>query len=137
MLILSLERSTFCTIPASWSWLRSQNEGLTIEAAWLFNKLAKEEIEEEEEDVEEEEELEGFSVVCKLAPQSSQINIQDTHEIDDAKWVSPEDFLTDKGNSIFNKYLVKSLLNATGLGKSSLDLSQFSKLKHEVFLAGN
>jgi 8-oxo-dGTP pyrophosphatase MutT (NUDIX family) len=76
-------------------------------------------------------------IVCKLAPLSTQINIQDTHEIDDAKWVLPEDFLTDKSNSIFNKYLVKSLLNATGLGKSSLDLSQFSKLKHEVFLAGN
>lgn len=76
-------------------------------------------------------------IVCKLAPLSTKINIHDTHEIDDAKWVLPEDFLTDKSNSIFNKYLVKSLLNATGLGKSSLDLSQFSKLKHEVFLAGN
>jgi 8-oxo-dGTP pyrophosphatase MutT (NUDIX family) len=76
-------------------------------------------------------------IVCKLAPLSTQINIQDTHEIDDAKWQLPQDYLADNNNSVFNKYLIKSLLNATGLGKSTLDLSQFSKLKHEVFLAEN
>ena len=76
-------------------------------------------------------------IVCKLIPQSSQINIQDTHEIDDAKWILPQQYLADSNNSAFNKYLIKSLLNATGLGKSTLDLSQFSKLKHEVFLADN
>lgn len=76
-------------------------------------------------------------IVCKLVPLSTQIDIQDTHEIDDAKWVLPENYLADNNNSAFNKYLVKSLLNATGLGKSTLDLSQFSKLKHEVFLADN
>jgi 8-oxo-dGTP pyrophosphatase MutT (NUDIX family) len=76
-------------------------------------------------------------IVCKLTPISTQINIQDTHEIDDAKWELPQDYLADSNNSAFNKYLIKSLLNATGLGKSTLDLSQFSKLKHEVFLADN
>jgi 8-oxo-dGTP pyrophosphatase MutT (NUDIX family) len=76
-------------------------------------------------------------IVCKLTPLSTQINIQDTHEIEEAKWILPQDFLADSNNSQFNKYLVKSLLNATGLGKSTLDLSQFSKLKHEVFLADN
>ena len=76
-------------------------------------------------------------IVCKLTPLSTQINIQDTHEIDDAKWILPQLYLADSNNSEFNKYLIKSLLNATGLGKSTLDLSQFSKLKHEVFLADN
>jgi 8-oxo-dGTP pyrophosphatase MutT (NUDIX family) len=76
-------------------------------------------------------------IVCKLVPLSTQINIQDTHEIDDAKWILPQDYLVDANNSSFNKYLVKSLINATGLGKSTLDLSQFSSLKHEVFLADN
>jgi 8-oxo-dGTP pyrophosphatase MutT (NUDIX family) len=76
-------------------------------------------------------------IVCKLAPLSTQINIQDTHEIDDAKWQLPQHYLADNNNSVFNKYLIKSLLNATGLGKSTLDLSQFSQLKHEVFLADN
>jgi 8-oxo-dGTP pyrophosphatase MutT (NUDIX family) len=76
-------------------------------------------------------------IVCKLTPLSTQINIQDTHEIDDAKWILPQDYLVDSNNSVFNKYLIKSLLNTTGLGKSTLDLSQFSKLKHEVFLGDN
>ena len=76
-------------------------------------------------------------IVCKLAPLSTQIDIQDTHEIDDAKWILPEHFLADDNNSKFNKYLIKSLLNTTGLGKSTLDFSQFSKLKHEIFLADN
>jgi 8-oxo-dGTP pyrophosphatase MutT (NUDIX family) len=74
-------------------------------------------------------------IVCKLAPLSTQINIHDTHEIDDAKWILPQHFLADNNNSMFNKYLIKSLLNAIGLEKSTLDLSQFSNLKHEVFLA--
>lgn len=74
-------------------------------------------------------------IVCKLVAQTTQINIQDTHEIDDAKWVSAGDFLSDSNNSAFNKYLVKSLISAKGLGKPKLDLSQFSKLKHELFLA--
>jgi 8-oxo-dGTP pyrophosphatase MutT (NUDIX family) len=76
-------------------------------------------------------------IVCKLTPLSTQINIQDTHEIGDAKWTLPEHFLADSNNSTFNKYLVKSLLNATGLGKSTWDLSQLSTLKHEMFLADN
>jgi NADH pyrophosphatase NudC (nudix superfamily) len=76
-------------------------------------------------------------IVCKLTPLSTQINIQDTHEIDDARWILPQDYLVDNNNSVFNKYLIKSLLDTTGLTKSTLDLSQFSKLKHEVFLANN
>jgi 8-oxo-dGTP pyrophosphatase MutT (NUDIX family) len=74
-------------------------------------------------------------MVCKLTPLSTDINIQDTDEIDDAKWVSPKRYLMDDKNSVFNKYLVKSLVNTAGLTKSTLDLSQFSNLKHEVFLA--
>ncbi|MFT2091006.1 NUDIX domain-containing protein [Paraglaciecola sp. 2405UD69-4] len=74
-------------------------------------------------------------VICKLLPETTSIDIQDPLEIDDAKWVSPIDYLVDNNNSPFNKYLVKSLLNTSGLTKSSLDLSQFSTLKHEVFLS--
>ena len=74
-------------------------------------------------------------IVCKLDPVSTLIDIQDTLEIDDAKWIHPQDFLADSNNGIFNKYLIKSLLNATGLSQSTLDLSQFSNRKHEVFLA--
>jgi 8-oxo-dGTP pyrophosphatase MutT (NUDIX family) len=74
-------------------------------------------------------------IVCRLTPLSLDIAIQDTHEIEAAKWIAPEIFLTDPKNSIFNKYLVKSLLSKEGLAKADIDLSQFSNRKHEVFLA--
>jgi 8-oxo-dGTP pyrophosphatase MutT (NUDIX family) len=74
-------------------------------------------------------------MVCRLTPLSSDIAIQDTDEIEDAKWINPADFLTDPNNSKFNKYLVKSLLSKEGLVKADIDLSQFSNRKHEVFLA--
>jgi 8-oxo-dGTP pyrophosphatase MutT (NUDIX family) len=76
-------------------------------------------------------------VVCRLRPLTTEIAIQDTLEIEDAKWVSPDNYLSDANNSMFNKYLVKSLLSKEGLVKSELDLSQFSNRKHEVFLASS
>lgn len=76
-------------------------------------------------------------MVCKLTPLATDISIQDTAEIEDAKWVMPGTFLTDADNSVFNKYLVQSLLSKQGLIKTKLDLSQVSKRKHEVFLAGS
>ncbi|MEP1869542.1 MAG: NUDIX domain-containing protein [Paraglaciecola sp.] len=74
-------------------------------------------------------------IICKLSPLSEDINILDTQEIDDARWITPKDYLADDNNNVFNKYLVKSLLNGKGLVKSTLDLRQFSNLKHEMFLA--
>jgi ADP-ribose pyrophosphatase YjhB (NUDIX family) len=74
-------------------------------------------------------------VVCRLTPQCTEIAIQDTLEIEDAKWVMPDIFLNDANNSLFNKYLVKSLLSKEGLVKTELDLSQISTRQHEVFLA--
>jgi NADH pyrophosphatase NudC (nudix superfamily) len=74
-------------------------------------------------------------VVCRLTPLSTEIAIQDTVEIEDAQWIMPDVFLNDANNSMFNKYLVKSLLSKEGLVKTELDLSQISTKKHEVFIA--
>lgn len=74
-------------------------------------------------------------IVCELTPLSVDIDIQDTYEIDDAKWITPKEYLADDNTNPFNKYLVKSLINGKGLVKSALDLTQFSNLKHEMFLA--
>lgn len=74
-------------------------------------------------------------VVCKLTPLTTKIAIVDTHEIEDAQWIMPDVFLNDANNSLFNKYLLKSLLGKEGLVKSELDLSQISTRKHEVFVA--
>ena len=74
-------------------------------------------------------------MVCCLMPTSQEIAIQDTAEIADAKWTTPDAFLQDDDNSMFNKYLVKSVLGKKGLAPSELDLSQFSNKKHEGWLA--
>jgi 8-oxo-dGTP pyrophosphatase MutT (NUDIX family) len=74
-------------------------------------------------------------MVCRLTPLSIDIAIQDTQEIEDAQWIMPEVFLDDDNSSVFNKYLVRSLLSKEGLAKTELDLSKFSTRKHEVFLA--
>ena len=74
-------------------------------------------------------------IVCRLTPLNTKIAIQDTDEIEDAQWVMPEVFLRDENNSLFNKYLIKSLLSKAGLVKTELDLSKISNRKHEVFVA--
>ena len=73
--------------------------------------------------------------VCRLTPLSTEIAIQDMVEIEDAQWILPDVFLKDVNNSMFNKYLVQSLLSKDGLVKTELDLSQLSTRKHEVFVA--
>ncbi|MFQ3236271.1 MAG: 8-oxo-dGTP pyrophosphatase MutT (NUDIX family) [Paraglaciecola sp.] len=74
-------------------------------------------------------------VVCRLTPLSTEIAIQDTVEIEDAQWIMPDVFLNNVNNSMFNKYLVKSLLSKEGLVKTELDLRKISTKKHEVFIA--
>lgn len=73
-------------------------------------------------------------IVCALTPVSEHIDIKDQNEVDDARWIAPDKFLAEETNSVFNKYLVKSLLNQNGLSKANIDLSRFSNRKHEVFL---
>ena len=73
--------------------------------------------------------------VCRLVPLNLDIEIVDSHEIADAKWVDPQAFIQDEQNGQFNRYLVSSLLNVKGLGKSKLDVSKLSHRKHEIFIA--
>lgn len=73
--------------------------------------------------------------VCKLTPVNLNIQILDSDEIADAKWIDPQIFLSDDKNSQFNRYLVSSLLDTKGLGKSALDVNQLSHRKHEIFIA--
>lgn len=53
--------------------------------------------------------------ICKLKPLTEDIDIQDTHEIEDAKWVRIEDYIQDETHHAFNRYMVKQLANKTGL----------------------
>ncbi|WP_295460983.1 NUDIX domain-containing protein [uncultured Pseudomonas sp.] len=72
-------------------------------------------------------------VVCRLDPLSADIAIQDPAEIEDARWLALPDYLTDPGNSAFNRELVRSLARGEGLAPSTLNSERYPKA--EVFLA--
>ncbi|SES63303.1 NUDIX domain-containing protein [Thorsellia anophelis] len=54
-------------------------------------------------------------LACSLTPINHEINIQDTGEIEDARWINLSDFFTCEEVSPFAKVLVTSTLKQTGL----------------------
>lgn len=53
--------------------------------------------------------------ICKLEPLTEKIDIQDTDEIEDAKWVPIDEYIQDESHHAFNRNMVKQLANKTGL----------------------
>jgi ADP-ribose pyrophosphatase YjhB (NUDIX family) len=50
-------------------------------------------------------------IVCKLTPVQTGIAIEDTEEIEIARWIKPEEFLADEDSSQFHRHLVRTLLD--------------------------
>jgi ADP-ribose pyrophosphatase YjhB (NUDIX family) len=73
--------------------------------------------------------------ICRLVPLTHQIEIQDTHEIADARWVDLECYISDENNSEFNRELVNKLRNVQGLVNVELDFNQGQNGKKEIFFA--
>ncbi|PTY37699.1 DNA mismatch repair protein MutT [Saccharospirillum sp. MSK14-1] len=73
--------------------------------------------------------------VCKLTPLSSQLAIQDTDEIAEARWLSIDAFVADEQQSLFNRQLVGALAGKSGLAKIDLDGNDGPHQKAEVFFA--
>lgn len=71
--------------------------------------------------------------LCGLSCDDDRIQIQDTHEIEDAKWIATEAYLSDERNSIFNRRMVNAALNGGGLINIDLDNDASAANKHEVF----
>ncbi len=53
--------------------------------------------------------------VCRLTPRSNQIDIRDTDEIEDAKWIDINTYLADEDNILFNRQIVEAARNNQGL----------------------
>ena len=53
--------------------------------------------------------------ICKLEPLTEKIDIQDTDEIEDAKWVPIDEYIEDESHHAFNRNMVNQLANKTGL----------------------
>ncbi len=73
--------------------------------------------------------------ICLLKATSSEINIQDTDEIAEAKWCDRQAFIDDQNNSFFVREIVKNLATAQGLQAMELAENSGPFKKQEVFFA--
>ena len=72
-------------------------------------------------------------IICLAKPISYDINIQDTNEIEDAKWMDVDEYLQDDTVLEYNKVLVNSALDIKGF--KSFDLESFKHIpkRYELF----
>lgn len=63
-------------------------------------------------------------LACALTPLNYEINIQDTDEIEDAKWIGLSEFYANAEISPFAKALVSSTMKQPGLVKNTMTLMQ-------------
>jgi mutator protein MutT len=73
--------------------------------------------------------------VCSLVALDQQIDIQDTDEIEDARWIDLDVYINDPENSQINRELVKELSQAKGLQLVELDFTLNTNEKRQVFMA--
>ena len=75
--------------------------------------------------------------LCRLHALSTEINIQDTDEIEEARWCDVQEYINDENNRLFNKEIVEYLQHEQGLRLIALDSDSGPYRKHEVFFASN
>ncbi|MDK9761213.1 NUDIX domain-containing protein [Vibrio sp. D420a] len=73
--------------------------------------------------------------VCHLVAQTQEIEIQDTDEIAEAKWVDIQEFIHDMSNFPFNRHMVESLVGKRGLELTELEGNQGPTYKPEIFFS--
>ena len=73
--------------------------------------------------------------VCHLVAQTQEIEIQDTDEIAEAKWVDIQEFICDMSNFPFNRHMVESLVSKRGLELTQLEGNQGPTYKPEIFFS--
>ncbi|WP_111497253.1 NUDIX hydrolase [Marinobacter bohaiensis] len=73
--------------------------------------------------------------VCRLAPTSETIDIQDTDEIAEARWVDWHTYIADPTHSPFNRQMVAQLSQADGLKPFEPSHNTGPFRKHETFFA--
>ena len=75
--------------------------------------------------------------LCRMRALTTQIDIQDTDEIAEAKWCGVAEYISDENNSLFNREIVECLQHAQGLQLVKLDSNNGPHKKHEVFFASD
>ena len=72
-------------------------------------------------------------ILCLAKPLSSKIEIKDSQEIEDAKWVDIDEYINDENVLNYSKYIIKTALQHKGFKKSSEDILSRIKKGYELF----
>ena len=72
-------------------------------------------------------------MICQLNPTSEAIQVMDTAEIAEAKWISISEYVNDEQNSSFNRQMIKALHSAEGLEVFKPENNSGTYKKHETF----
>lgn len=72
-------------------------------------------------------------ILCTAIPKSYEINIQDTEEIEDAKWVDVNEYLNDEKVLDYSKAIVLASLEKKGLFKINQEVLAHIKKDFELF----
>ncbi len=73
--------------------------------------------------------------ICRMTPLTQRIDIQDTDEIEEAKWVALPAYLEDSGNSLSNRKLVSDVAFSQGLVCTEYSSNNGLHKKQEIFTA--
>jgi len=73
--------------------------------------------------------------ICKLEAHSESIDIQDTDEIIDAKWINIEEYIQDESHHVFNRQMVEQLHNKEGFKHFNASNKGESNPKLETFFS--
>lgn len=72
-------------------------------------------------------------IICKATPLSAEINITDTAEVLDAKWVDVDEYLSDDEVLQYNKELISLALHTKGLKQFDLESLKKIPKTYELF----
>lgn len=73
--------------------------------------------------------------ICRMTALTQLINVQDTDEIEEAKWVALQAYLEDSGNSLSNRQLVRDVAFSQGLVCTEYSGNIGVHKKQEIFTA--
>lgn len=71
--------------------------------------------------------------ICRMTALTQRINILDTAEIEEAKWVALQAYLADDGNSMSNRQLLKDVAFSQGLVPTEYSANVGAHKKQEIF----
>jgi 8-oxo-dGTP diphosphatase len=72
-------------------------------------------------------------ILCTAIAKSSKINIQDSHEIIDAKWLNVDEYLNDEEVFDYSKAIVRAAIKSKGLKRANQETLCHIKKDFELF----